>query len=135
MNLNGTVTLWPNDASRKIDVKLDFRCICTTDNVIYLFICKLCPHNNSFYVGQTINPCRARANGHRAKFNVDDYQKSALSYHIHKDHPEHVQYKLKNFSSGVIKSTSPMNLDCLEDFYVDLTKAELSLNRYKVTVR
>ena len=135
MNLNGTVTLWQNDASRKIDVKLDFRCICTTDNVIYLFICKLCPHNNSFYVGQTINPCRARANGHRAKFNVDDYQKSALSYHIHKDHPEHVQYKLKNFSSGVIKSTSPMNLDRLEDFYVDLTKAELSLNRYKVTVR
>ena len=49
-----------------------------------------------------------------------------------KDHPQHVDKKLSNFSLGVIKSTTPLNLDRLEDYYVDELEAKLSLNRYKV---
>ena len=88
-----------------------------------------------FFVGQTTNSCRGRNNGHRGKFNVDGYKQSALSYHIFEDHPGHVALKLKNFSLGIITSTSPQSLDRLEYFYVELTDAELSLNRYKVTER
>ena len=102
---------------------------------VYVFICKLCPKNDNFYVGQTTNTCRGRNNGHRGKFNVDSYKQSALSYHIFEDHPDHVALELKNFSLGIITSTSPQALDRLEDFYVEWTDAELSLNRYKVTER
>ena len=46
---------------------------------------------------------------------------------------KHSDMKLNNYSLGIVKSTSAINLDRLEDFYVDFTNAELSLNRYKVT--
>ena len=96
-------------------------------------MCKLCTdRSSSFYVGQSVNACRQRANGHRSGFNERDYKKSALSYHIFKDHRKHLRKKLNNYSVGIIKSTSPANLDRLEDYYVDYTHAELSLNRYKV---
>ena len=58
--------------------------------------------------------------------------KSALSHHIYVDHPEHFHKKLLNFDLGVITSTAATNLDRKEDYYVELTKADLSLNRYKV---
>ena len=132
MALPKKVELWKNDPSRKCVVRLDFRCLCTTDNVIYLFVCNLCPHNCSFYVGQTVNTCRTRVNGHRGKFHLSEYMKSALSYHIFKDHPDHTEQKLTNFSAGIIKTTSPSSLDRQEDFYIEYTNAELSLNRYKV---
>ena len=133
MELPKTVVLWQNDESRRCKVTLDYSCTCKTENVIYLFVCKLCPHNTGFYVGQTVTSCRQRVNRHRDKFNFSEYEKSALSCHIFKDHPDKAHLKLKNFSLGIIKVTSPMNLDRLEDYYVDLTQAELSLNRYKVT--
>ena len=66
---------------------------------------------------------------------MDGYKKSALSFHIFEDHPDHVALELRNFSLGIIVSTSPQNLDRLEDFYVEWTDAELSLNRHKVTER
>ena len=47
-------------------------------------------------------------------------------------HPEHFKDKLLNYDLGVIRSTSAMNLDRMEDYYVELTRADLSLNRYKV---
>ena len=111
---------------------LDFRCNCTTESVIYLYVCKLCTSNDSFYVGQTVNSARDRANGHRSKFTSKAYTKSALSHHIYVDHPEHFHKKLLNFDLGVITSTAATNLDRKEDYYVELTKADLSLNRYKV---
>ena len=55
------------------------------------------------------------------------------SCHVYKDHPLHVDKKLSNYSLGVIKSTTPVNLDRLEDYYVESLDAKLSLNRYKVT--
>ena len=82
MTLPKTVTLWKNDLRRKVTVKMDLRCNCVTENCIYLYVCKLCEDNDGFYVGQTTNTCRTRANGHRSDFNFRDYSKSAPSYHV-----------------------------------------------------
>ena len=74
-------------------------------------------------------------NGHRSRFKYEDelYKKSALSYHVFEKHPEHFHLKLKNFKLGVVKATSAMNLDKLEDYYLIQTKADIyGLNRYKV---
>ena len=135
MSLPKKVTLWKNDPARKVTIKLDFRCNCVTENCIYLYVCKLCKENEGFYVGQTTNTCRDRANGHRADFNYKDFKKSALSHHIYEEHPEHIMKKLKNFKLGIIKEKNPMDLDRAEDYYVELTNADISLNRYKVTTK
>ena len=132
MKLERNVTLWKNSAMEK-KVTLDFRCDCNTEHIIYLYVCNLCPDNDSFYIGQSVNSCRDRANGHRGKFSKVHHKKSALSYHVYKDHPLYIDKKLSNYKLGVIKSTTPINLDRLEDYYVDLFDAKLSLNRYKVT--
>ena len=133
MNLPESVTLWESHPKYEITLKLDFRCSCSSDNIMYLYVCKWCKNNESFYVGQSVNTCRQRANGHRSKFNEQLYKKSALSYHIFHDHPEKARFKLKNYDLGILKSTSPVNLDRLEDYYIDITHAKLSLNRYKTT--
>ena len=132
MNLPKSVMLWKDHPVYKTQIKLDFRCNCKTENVIYLYVCKLCESNDSFYVGQTVNSARGRASGHRGCFKSRKYTKSALSHHVFLDHPEHFNDKLSNFDLGVIKTTSATNLDRVEDYYVELTKADLSLNRYKV---
>ena len=132
MNLEKNVVLWKDHPAYETTVRLDFCCNCTTESVVYLYICKLCDSNSSFYVGQTVNSARDRANGHRSNFNSKAYTRSALSQHIYVDHREHFRKKLLNFDLGVIKSTSAMNLDRMEDYYVELTRADLSLNRYKV---
>ena len=133
MSLPKKVTLWKNDPTRKVTVKMDYKCNCITENCIYLYVCKLCKDNDGFYVGQTTNTCRGRANGHRSDFNYRDFSKSALSHHVYEEHPEHLMQKLNNFKLGVVKVSNPMHLDRSEDYYVELTNADLSLNRYKVT--
>lgn len=133
MNLPNTVILWENHPRYQIKISLDFRCDCSSEYILYLYICKWCKNKESFYVGQSVNTCRQRANGHRAKFTDNLYSKSALSCHIFRDHPGKVKDKLKNYDLGVIKATSPADLDRLEDYYVDITHAKLSLNRYKPT--
>ena len=95
-------------------------------------MCNICVDNDSFYVGQTTNSCQKRATGHRGCFTAEKFHKSALSYHIYKDHPQYVSKKLSNYSMGVIKSVSAPNLDRAEDYHVELFNAALSLNRYKV---
>jgi hypothetical protein len=50
MNLKKNVVLWKDHPVYKTTVRLDFRCNCTTENVVYLFVCKLCNSNQSFYV-------------------------------------------------------------------------------------
>ena len=130
-----SITLWKNNKAMEKTLKLDFRCDCTTEHVIYIYVCNLCEENDSFYIGQSVNSCRDRANGHRGGFNEKNFKKSALSYHVYKDHPLHVDKKLTNYSLGVVKSTAPRNLDRLEDYFVEHLDAKLSLNRYKVTSR
>ena len=132
MNLNKNVTIWKNDDNYKRTVKLDFRCDCSTECAIYMYMCNICVDNDSFYVGQTTNSCQKRANGHRGCFTAEKFHKSALSYHIYKDHPQYVSKKLSNYSMGVLKSVSAPNLDRAEDYHVELFNAALSLNRYKV---
>ena len=132
MNIPKTVTLW-QDHPNEVVVNLDYRCNCLSENIVYLFMCKLCPKNRSFYVGQSVQTCRDRTNGHRGNFNLKTYAKSALSCHMFKDHRQNFDRKLQNYDLGIIKSTSPLDLDRCEDHYLELTKAHLSLNRYKVT--
>ena len=131
MNLERSVTVWKGDPKEK-NVKLDFRCDCTTELAIYIYVCNLCKNNESFYIGQTVNSCRSRANGHRGRFNWGNFKKSALSHHMYRDHPEHINKKLSIYSLGIIKSSSPSDIDRLEDYYVEHLDAKLSLNRYKV---
>ena len=133
MTVKKCVTLWENDDRYEKELKLDYKCDCSTESVIYIYICNVCENNRSFYIGQTVNSCQKRANGHRANFNTKSYKKSALSFHIYRDHPEHVDKKLSNYKVGIIKSCSASNLDRTEDYYVEHLKANLSLNRYKVT--
>lgn len=133
INLPKKVTLWKDDPQREVTVKMDFRCNCVTENCIYLYVCKLCKDNNGFYVGQTTNTCRVRANGHRSNFNFKDYSKSALSHHIYEEHPDHLMEKLNCYKLGIVRTSNPTELDRVEDYYVELTNADLSLNRYKVT--
>ena len=132
MNLNKNVTVWKNQDAYKRTVKLDYRCDCSTECAIYMYVCKLCVDNDSFYVGQTTNSSQKRANGHRACFTKKRFKKSALSYHIYQDHPQFTSEKLSNYSMGVIKSVSAANLDRAEDYHVEHFNADLSLNRYKV---
>ena len=49
------------------------------------------------------------------------------------EHPEHLMEKLNNYKLGIIKEKNPMDLDRAEDYYVELTNADISLNRYKAT--
>ena len=72
-------------------------------------------------------------NGHRQKFNVNLYDKSALSYHIYAEHFELFGEKLNNYDIGIVRSVRPMDLDRVEDFYIYNTRADVvSINRYKV---
>ena len=41
--------------------------------------------------------------------------------------------RLRSYDSGILKLSDPNNLDRCEDYYLKLTKAHLSLNRYKIT--
>ena len=132
MNLPRRVTAWKNNEQYEKHIKLDHTCDCSTECIIYIYICNLCKNNESFYIGQSVNSCQSRANGHRANFSTLNYKKSALSHHIYKDHPEHTAEKLANYSLGVIKTCRATALDRSEDYYVEYLNANLSLNRYKV---
>ena len=125
----------------KYKINLDFRLNCNTVNTIYLYVCKHCTGKEGFYIGKM--PCNRRANGHRTcfslmqdkndKLNREKYKLSALSYHIYDKHNKYFEDGLKNFKMGIIKQTSPQNLEKLEDLYIRNTKADIcGLNRYKV---
>ena len=74
MTLNKTFTVWKNNVNLKRDIKLDMRSDCQTECVIYIYVCNICKDNDSFYVGQSVNSCRTRANGHRACFTNKLYK-------------------------------------------------------------
>ena len=119
-----------------IHIKLDFSCCCTTESAMYLARCKNCieviDKSRNFYFGKTVTSVRNRMNGHREKFKLSNYDKSALSYHIYDKHVDKFPDKLLNYDIGIIKAVSPHDLDRLEDFYIYSTKAEtMGLNRYK----
>ena len=120
-----------------IDIKIDYRYDCATKTVIYLAICRLCEdilNLSNFYFGQTVNSLMGRNNGHRDKFSLNKYDKSALSMHIYEKHIDNFGDKLKNYDFGVVKHVSAVKLDRTEDFYIYITQADTKgLNRYKVS--
>ena len=77
MTLERSVTLWKNSEEMEKKVTLDFRCDCNTEHIIYIFVCNLYPDNDSFYIGQSVNSCRDRANGHRG----DSMKRTLKSQH------------------------------------------------------
>ena len=103
---------------------------CKSSCVIYVAICQLC---FDFYFGQTMSEERQRMNGHRDKFHIDRYDKSALSMHIYTDHPANFDDALGNFKVVILESTNAINLNRRESFYIWATEADIRhLNRYKV---
>ena len=49
MKLKKNVTLWKKDDAYRKTIKLDFRCDCLSDNIVYLFICKLGMNEQKIY--------------------------------------------------------------------------------------
>ena len=118
-------------------IKLDFRCTCATESVIYLGVCKLCgdeDNSDNFYFGQTVNSLMSRCNGHRDKFKISCYDQSALALHVMDKHHDSFGEKLECFDFGVVDHVSPEQLNRREDFYIYITNADkYGLNRYKVS--
>ena len=107
---------------------------CKSSNIIYAAICKLCV---DFYFGKTMNEEHIRTNGHRDKFSIEKFDKSALAMHIYTDHMDHIgscpDDGLLNFNIVILEQTSPTNLHRRESFYIWSTEADIRhLNRYKV---
>ena len=116
-----------------IDMILDPKLNCKSNNCIYIAICKICDKSNS-YIGQTVNAVHIRFNGHRADFKIDEnktYEKSALSEHCYDKHRD--SFDLKYFKIGIIKACSVSNLDRLEDSMITKYRTNIwGLNRMKV---
>ena len=51
----------------------------------------------NFYFGQTVNSLMSRCNGHRDKFKLETYDKSALSMHIMDKHVDVFSKKTREF--------------------------------------
>jgi len=103
---------------------------CKTKKCIYLCICNKCTENNAYF-GQTIQKQHNRMSGHRDKFNMGKYKKSALSMHAYDTHGG--ELALNDFSIAVLKTVQPRRLNREEFTFIDkfdtLTKG---LNRYQV---
>ena len=85
---------------------------CKTSHIIYAAICKLC---QDFYFGKSLNKEHVRMNGHRDKFHADKFNKSALAFHIFKDHhPNHIGNTphdgLSNYNVVILESVNAINL-------------------------
>ena len=102
---------------------------CKTRNVIYLWKCKLCPSNNSYF-GRTTQKCNARTNGHRGCFNNEKWESSALSMHAKEAHS--ANFSLENFEVSVVRKSSPQNIRREEYRYIEKYRTiQLGLDRYK----
>ena len=108
---------------------------CKSSNIIYSAQCTICDtavaNVENTYFGQTIQKLHQRVNGHRSKFNANDYETSALSVHAHEHHPDN--FSINNFKFAVVKSCNPMRLNreefkCIEKFRTNC----LGINRCKV---
>ena len=103
---------------------------CKSKEVVYLCICKKCIQNNAYF-GQTVQEEHNRMTGHREKFNIKKYHKSALSMHAYDVH--NGELTLEDFNIAVMKKVTPRRLNREEHMFIDkfdtLTRG---LNRYQV---
>ena len=103
---------------------------CKSKNVIYMWVCKLCMEKE-VYFGRTIQECHNRTNGHRASFNEDNWEKSALSMHAREVH--NTTFSLDIFKISIVKKVSPQQLRREEYKFIDKYRTiSFGLNRYKV---
>jgi hypothetical protein len=113
--------------NKKVNVHVNLNC--KTNNVIYLWRCNICSHENAYF-GRTIQKCHKRTNGHRGCFNEVDFEKSALSMHAKDKHPNNMS--LNNFSVAVVKKVSPRNIKREEFRFIEKYRTKcFGLNRYK----
>ena len=104
---------------------------CKSQNIIYLWQCKLCCKENSYF-GRTIQKSHKRTNAHRNCFSDEKWQKSALSMHAKDVHNEN--FNLSNFELTVVKQISPQVIRREEFRYIDKYRTNsLGLNRYNAT--
>ena len=95
-----------------------------------MWICKLCKEKD-VYFGRTTQECHNRTNGHRASFDDEKWDKSALSMHARDMHQ--TSFSLDIFSVSIVKKVSPQQLRREEYRFIDKYQTlSLGLNRYKV---
>ena len=112
-------------------VKLARNVTCKTSDVIYAQICQGCDSEN-VYIGQTSQKFSDRNTGHRNKFNFENYEESALSYHSFLDHG--LNADLSNFKCAIVKKCGFLNLDREEYKLVERLRCKsLGLNRCKIS--
>ena len=115
-----------NDRELKITKGLN----CKSRNCIYLCICNKCESNNAYF-GQTVQEQHNRMTGHRNKFNIKNYTKSALSMHAYDSH--NGELFLDDFNIAVINKVAPRRLNREEYIFIDKFETKTKgLNRYQV---
>ena len=103
---------------------------CKSSECIYVCVCKKCSENNAYF-GQTVQEQHNRMSGHREKFCIRKYQKSALSMHAYDMHDG--ELTLEDFSIAVVKKVTPRRLDREEHMFIDKFDTQTKgLNRYQV---
>ena len=103
---------------------------CKSKEVVYLCVCKRCCHNNAYF-GQTVQEEHNRMTGHREKFNINKYHKSALSMHAYDEH--NGELTLEDFNIAVMKKATPRRLNREEYIFIDkFDTLARGLNRYQV---
>ena len=80
---------------------------CKSKNVMYMWICKLCKEKD-VYFGRTTQECHNRTNGHRASFDDEKWDKSALSMHARDMHQ--TSFSLDIFSVSIVKKVKSTDL-------------------------
>ena len=123
VNTNPTATV--NNKRVKLSKSLN----CKARNVIYLWQCKLCNDEDSYF-GRTIQKTHERTNHHRSCFNEEKWEESALSMHSRTVHAE--QFSLKNFLISLVKKVSPQRIRREEFKHIDKYRTRTrGINRYK----
>ena len=121
-------------------VNLDFRLSCKDKDLIYIAQCQICcqkpgTFKEDSYFGQTVTPMHVRMNGHRNKFVIDNnlkFEGSALSMHCFLEHKE--QFSMQFFKLGIVRKVRPIELDRLEDAFIQKFRTKIwGLNRIVVT--
>ena len=103
---------------------------CKSRNVIYLWQCKLCRKDDSYF-GRTVQKSHKRTNTHRGCFrDPTKWEDSALSLHARKVHGEN--FDLKNFKISLVKKVSPQRIRRDEFKYIDKYQTRIfGMNRYR----
>ena len=123
VNISQSVTV------NKLPVPTQKNLNCKSRNVLYLWQCLICQHDNSYF-GRTIQKAHKRTNGHRACFCEEKWEDSALSMHAKTVHQN--RFNLSNFRLTLVKQVSPQRIRREEFKYIDKYKTHSrGINRYK----